>query len=109
MQFLIDNQLPNELAIWLRDEGHEAVHVLDVQLAQAKDNPIWQRATVRQEIIVTKDEDFAEWVRRGRPGPQVLWIRLGKATSRQLIAWFAPLFPRASRELERGSRLVELR
>ena len=61
MRFLVDNQLPAALAVLLREQGHEAEHVLDLGLAQGKDNPIWQHAITRQAVIITKDEDFAEW------------------------------------------------
>ncbi len=77
MRFLVDNQLPGALATLLREQGHEAEHVLELGLAQGKDNPIWQRATATSAVIITKDEDFAEWVRRGRPGPAVVWLRVG--------------------------------
>ena len=109
MRFLIDNQLPAALGRWLRDHGHESEHVLEIGLAQSKDNPVWEYAREHGAIIVTKDEDYAEWVRRGRSGPQVLWVRLGNASTRELLRWFAPLFPTALQQLEQGTRLVELR
>ena len=34
MRFLVDNQLPAALARWLTAQGHDAIHVLDVALAQ---------------------------------------------------------------------------
>jgi len=109
VRFLVDNQLPVALADWLRDRGHETEHVLDIQLAQAKDNPIWLYAIKTAAVIVTKDEDFAEWVRRGRPGPAVVWLRLGNSTRRELMAWIAPIWPTIMRRLEDGERLVEVR
>lgn len=109
MRFLVDNQLPAALAEWLRQQGHEAEHVLDIQLAQAKDNPIWHRAIKVGAAIVTKDEDFAEWVRRGRPGPVVIWLRLGNSTRKELFAWLQPVWPTVMRRIEDGERLVEVR
>lgn len=109
MRFLIDNQLPNALAVWIRSQGHEAQHVLDVQLGQAKDNPVWKYAEDQGQVIVTKDEDFAEWVRRGRRGPQVVWVRLGNSPTSLLLKWLEPLFPRVIQKLEEGERLIELR
>jgi predicted nuclease of predicted toxin-antitoxin system len=109
VRFLVDNQLPVELAEWLRQQGHEAEHVLEVQLAQAKDNPIWQHALTHGAVIVSKDEDFAEWVRRGRPGPAVIWLRLGNSTRRELLTWISTRWPRVLIRLQEGARLVEVR
>ena len=109
MRFLVDNQLPAALAAWLREQGHAADHVLDLQLAQSKDNPIWQHAQSQGAIIVSKDEDFAEWVRRGRPGPAVVWLRLGNSTRRELLAWIAPRWPTVMTRLQEGARLIEVR
>jgi predicted nuclease of predicted toxin-antitoxin system len=40
VRFLVDNQLPATLADWLRTKGHFAQHMLEIGLAQSKDNPI---------------------------------------------------------------------
>ena len=109
MRFLVDNQLPAALVMWLREQSHEAEHVLEVQLAQSKDNPLWHHAIKTNAVIVTKDEDFAEWVRRGRPGPAIVWLRLGNSTRRELLTWIQPLWPIVMRRLEDGERLVEVR
>ena len=109
MRFLIDTQLPAALARWLQDHGHQAEHVLDVGLAQSKDNPIWQFAAECQAVIVTKDEDFAEWILRGRHGPAVVWLRVGNTSTRALLAWFEPLLSTIVRKLEEGERLIEVR
>lgn len=109
MRFLVDNQLPGALATLLREQGHEAEHVLDLGLGQGKDNPIWQHAIATQAVIITKDEDFAEWVRRGRPGPAVVWLRVGNTSRRALLDWFTPLLPAILRDLQEGERLVEVR
>jgi predicted nuclease of predicted toxin-antitoxin system len=109
VRFLIDTQLPLKLAEWFREQGHEAEHVLEIGLGQAKDNPIWTRASAQGAVIVTKDEDFAEWVRRGRQGPSVVWLRIGNCSNRALIVWLTPLLPVIVAELHRGNRLVEVR
>ena len=109
MRFLVDNQLPSALADWLRDRGHEAEHVLTVGLGQGKDTPVWRLAQEQAAVLITKDEDFAEWVRRGRPGPQVVWLRIGNSTKRELFGWLEPLLPAVLRQLQQGERLVEVR
>ena len=109
MRFLVDNQLPATLADWLRTQGHAAQHVLEIGLAQSKDNPIWRLATEQNLIVITKDEDFAEWVRRGRSGPVVVWVRIGNASNPTLLAHFERGFPFVLAQLESGARLVEMR
>ena len=37
MKFLIDAQLPPALCGWLRDRGHEAVHVSEIGMGSASD------------------------------------------------------------------------
>ena len=109
MHFLIDNQLPSALAGWLRERGHDAEHVLNVGLAQAKDTPVWRYAQDQGAVLVAKDEDFAEWVRRGRIGPQVVWLRIGNSTKLELFGWLEPLLPIILRQLQQGDRLIEVR
>lgn len=109
MRFLVDNQLPAALAGLLREQGHMAEHVTEIGLAQGKDNPIWQRAIETSAVIITKDEDFAEWVRRGRPGPAVVWLRVGNTSRRALLAWFTGVLPTVVKDLQNGERLVEVR
>jgi len=109
VRFLIDTQLPKALALWLQQRGYEAEHVLDIGLGQGKDNPIWHYAQQRGAIVISKDEDFAEWVRRGRPGPQVVWLRIGNSSKRALLSWLDPLWPAVLVRLEEGDRLVEVR
>lgn len=60
-------------------------------------------------MIITKDEDFAEWVRRGRQGPAVVWLRIGNSSNRALQVWLEPLLPVIIRKLESGERLIEVR
>ncbi len=60
-------------------------------------------------MIVTKDEDFAEWVLRGRHGPSVVWLRVGNTSRQALLAWIEPLLPMIVKRLEEGERLVEVR
>ena len=109
VRFLIDNQLPSALAHWLRERGHDAEHVLTVGFAQGKDTPVWRYAQAQGAVLITKDEDFAEWVRRSRPGPQVVWLRIGNSTKRELFAWLDPLLPAILRQLEQEERLIEVR
>ena len=63
MRFLIDAQLPPSLAATLREYGQDADHVFALLPANAPDTAIWNLAIGSNFVLVTKDEDFAEWSR----------------------------------------------
>lgn len=58
MRILVDESLPARLATRLIDEGHEAVHVSDIDLRSAPDPVIFQAAQRRGEVVITKDLGF---------------------------------------------------
>jgi predicted nuclease of predicted toxin-antitoxin system len=109
MRFLIDTNLPSALGSWIADQGHTAEHVLALGIAQAKDSAIWAAASETNAIIVSKDEDFADMVRRTQHGPCVLWLRTGNGTTASLLRLLAPIWPAVEMRLESGERLVEVR
>lgn len=55
MKFLIDNQLPLQLAVHLRQSGHQCDHVLDLGLEEASDLELWNRAIGAGQVMVSKD------------------------------------------------------
>ncbi len=109
MRFLVDTQLPAEVAYFLQTQGHQAEHVLELGLGQSKDNVLWEYAEKHHAVIVTKDEDFADWIVRGRPGPSVVWLRIGNSTNAILLTWLASLWPQIQARLTQGERLIEVR
>jgi predicted nuclease of predicted toxin-antitoxin system len=109
VRFLIDTQLPRRLAAWVRAQGNDADHVLDLALAQSKDNAIWLAATESGAIIVSKDEDFATWIVAGRAGPSVLWLRTGNGSTPDLHSILERIWPSVVARFEAGERLVEVR
>lgn len=109
MKFLVDAQLPPALADWLRDQGHDAVHAMHSVGVDAPDSAIWASAQREGRSIVTKDRDFAIWASARRTGPQIVWIRLGNATTRSLLTWLEPRWPSIQDRLADGVHLVEVR
>ena len=109
MRFLVDAQLPPSLAEWLAAKGYDADHVAAILSLDATDRDIWSIAAQQERIILTKDRDFAIWASARRSGPQVVWLRLGNATTLSLIAWLAPLWPEIETRLAEGVHLIEVR
>jgi predicted nuclease of predicted toxin-antitoxin system len=83
--------------------------VLDLGLGQSKDNVLWESAERHQAVVVTKDEDFAEWIIRGRQGPSVVWLRARNCSNSTLLAWLTSLWPQIASRLAQNERLVEVR
>jgi predicted nuclease of predicted toxin-antitoxin system len=109
VNFLVDAQLPPDLARWISGQGHKAAHVFEVGLEGADDRSIWDHAQKNNAIIVSKDEDFVDcWLLSEKPAP-LIWIRKGNCSTRALLAWLETLWPDALKRLEQGERLVELR
>ena len=108
----IDAQLPPSLAVWLRDECQaSAVHVQDLDLLEASDSEIFAAAAASESpiVVVTKDSDFATLLnRRGAP-PQVVWLRCGNVSNRELRRIIVAAWPRATALLAAGEVLVEIR
>jgi predicted nuclease of predicted toxin-antitoxin system len=108
LKFLVDNQLPLALARWLEKRGLEVKHVLDVQLNEQKDPAIWQYAIANHFVIISKDEDFADWVHVRHPKTPVVWVRLGNCRNDDLFAAFTRALPLLVQRLEAGETLVEI-
>ena len=108
MIFLVDTQLPKAVAIRLRSEGYGAHHVLELGMGQSSDSDLWLHASIHGYVIITKDEDFAQWTLASRPGPQIIWLRIGNCKNTELIDWLMPMWLQVIDALEYGERLIEI-
>lgn len=107
MLFLVDAQLPPSLAEALRNAACQAVHVADLGLLTATDRQIWDEAISRSAVLVTKDRDFPLLRAASDSGPAVLWVRVGNADNRTLIAQFLRSLPAIIDAVERGETVIE--
>jgi predicted nuclease of predicted toxin-antitoxin system len=58
MRYIVDAQLPRQLARWLRERGDDVVHTLDLPARnQTPDSAINTRSILEQRIVITKDAD----------------------------------------------------
>jgi predicted nuclease of predicted toxin-antitoxin system len=108
MRCLIGAHLPPSLAGALRECRQEAVHVFDLLPVDARDTVIWRVALDSGYVLVTKDEDFAEWSRLREPAPSVLWLRIGNLKKVELRAKLVPLLPELVEQLQAGETLIEV-
>lgn len=89
MKFLIDAQLPRRLAHWLKTEGHDAVHTMDLPTGNRTEDAQINALSIReQRIVVTKDEDFVDTLLLQRVPHKLLLVATGNTSNRKLIMLF---------------------
>jgi predicted nuclease of predicted toxin-antitoxin system len=76
MKFLVDECTGTSVVACLRDEGHDAMAVVEL-MPEANDEEILARAVAEGRIVVTNDKDFGEMVfRSGLAHRGVVLLRL---------------------------------
>lgn len=108
MRFVVDANLPPALATWLREQGADADHVVDLGLSRASDAELWEWAKANGATLVSKDEDFLLLKLADPDGPKVVWIRFGNTTRRDVIKRLEARWPLILAALDRDG-IVEVR
>lgn len=90
MKFIVDAQLPQVLAEFLRYRGYDAIHTLDLAAKNQTGDDVIRQITVEEGgILVTKDGDFEASFRLKQIPPKLLLIRTGNIPNRDLLKLFA--------------------
>ncbi len=89
MKFIVDAQLPERLAHWLRAQGFDALHTLDLPAQNLTgDVDIIQLSMAQQRTVISKDSDFFEhYLLKGQPH-KLLFVTAGNMVNRELIGLF---------------------
>ncbi len=58
MRFLVDENLPTDVAELLRSRGHDVLYLPQSSYRGSTDRKVWQLAVGEQRVIVTRDLDF---------------------------------------------------
>jgi predicted nuclease of predicted toxin-antitoxin system len=109
MTFWLDAQISPAPAVWLRMRfSLDATAVRELGLRDAEDTEIHAAARAAGAIVITKDSDFVELLRRYGPPPQVLWLRCGNTSNPRLKQLLTQALPEVLPMLEGGEPLVEI-
>ncbi len=105
MKFLFDNNVTPDAAIQLREAGIVATHVKEIGHIAASDATIMRIALEREEVVVTRDNDFPEMLAHSRAtGPSVILLREGTPTRPlPLVALISNLSETVVSALEKGA------
>jgi predicted nuclease of predicted toxin-antitoxin system len=60
VRFLADMGVDQRVVVWLRGEGHDALHLRDEGLHRLSDAAIFEKAIAENRVILTFDLDFGE-------------------------------------------------
>lgn len=105
----LDAHLSPALARWLTEEfGQPAAHLRQLGLRHAEDQEIFAAARKEGVVLMTKDADFVDRVRRLGPPPAILWRTCGNTSNDALQALLGTTLPRALELIGNGEALVEI-
>lgn len=87
MKFLVDMPVSPELAQWLNENGHDAVHASDIGLYKTKDKEILSEAKKQSRIIITADLDFPQLLALSNTQePGIILFRGGNYNEQEMLA-----------------------
>ena len=109
MRFILDAQLPPQLAEWLgKAFAITAVAARDLGLASAADSVLFDYARQEGAVVLTKDSDFVELLHRLGAPPQIIWITCSNVCNRHLRILFEATFKQVLQLLQDGESLIEI-
>jgi predicted nuclease of predicted toxin-antitoxin system len=107
MRFLGDMGVAQGVMAWLRQGGHDAVHLRDEGLQRLPNGQIFQKASSEQRIVLRFDLDFGEILAvSGGQIVSVILFRLHDTRTEHVIARLQTVLEQSSGELLAGAIVV---
>jgi predicted nuclease of predicted toxin-antitoxin system len=105
----LDAHLSPRVAKWITARfGEPAMPVRELGLREAEDSVIWDAARQAGTIVLTKDADFEERVRRLGSPPHIIWLTCGNTSESRRKEILGQHLPAALDLLKQGVPLAEL-
>ena len=107
MRFLADAGISPRTVEFLREIGHDVVHVRDLSMQRAGDEVVADRARVESRVVLTFDLDFGEVLAVGiLDRPSVVIFRLADERPESVNAHLEPVLAERVVELESGALIL---
>jgi len=107
MKFLADMGVVMRIVQWLRDEGHDAVHLREENLHRLPNGLIFEKANLEKRILLTYDLDFGEIVAlSGEKQVNVILFRLRNTRTPHVIERLKKVLKDSAQALEEGAIVV---
>jgi predicted nuclease of predicted toxin-antitoxin system len=91
------------VALWLREQGHDAVHPREQGLQRLADDAICAKAAADNRIVLTFDLDFTEIVSASPSKTSVIVFRLRDTRTDHVIARLAAVVEQTAEPLDGGA------
>jgi predicted nuclease of predicted toxin-antitoxin system len=107
MRFLADMGVAQSIVKWLRNEGHDAVHLREERLQRLPNGGIFEKAYAESRVILTFDLDFGEIVAISGGKPvSVILFRLHNTSTPHVMERLKKVLKDSGDDLEKGAIVV---
>lgn len=108
MRLYLDQMLHADVAVMLRNDGHDVVRASEIGQARADDAEILDQAKQMGRTLVTLDKDFGDWVIMPlERHPGVIRVRVHPPSAANIVEVLLP-FLAAHRQEQLNNHLVIL-
>ncbi len=107
MRFLLEMNLSSDVAVWLRAQGHDAVHLRERGLQQLRDAAVFAKAAREKRVVLTFDLDFADLAAAaGKARVGVILFRLRSPQTARIVTRLQAILTAAAQALEDGAVVI---
>ena len=107
MRILCDMGVSMKVVDWLRDQGHDSVHLRDEGLHRLPNGEIFSKAIAEKRIVLTFDLDFGELAAAAKDrGASVIVFRLRNARADHVIERLSVALEQTIEPLMKGAVVV---
>ena len=104
MRFLADMGVSMRVVSWLREQGHDAVHLSDQGLQRLPNGEIFEKASEEGRVVLTFDLDFSEIAAlTGGATTSVITFRLRNTLAVHVIKRLEAVLAASTPSLESGA------
>ena len=104
MRLFLDQGVPRDAAVRLRDLGYECMHAGEIGMGKSADDEILAWSSGKNAIVVTLDADFHTMLAVSRAsGPSVIRLRMQGLGAWQVVELVESVLAGFGDELKRGS------
>ena len=107
MNFVADAGISARTVEFLREQGHDVVHVRDIGMQRAKDSEILELARSQDRIVLTFDLDFGDLLALGLSDkPSTIIFRLDDETAESVNTNLLTVLAQTESDLRDGALIL---